>query len=78
MGPSQGLGGAGENGHLFSGCWGALAVIFRELGSKLLILGSWGALSKCDFLTSFWFLGAAPLTPLHVNITVPFNSLSQN
>ena len=30
---------SGENGHLFSGSWGALVIIFEELGSKLIILG---------------------------------------
>ena len=31
--------GSGENGYLFSGSWGALVIIFRELGSKLVVLG---------------------------------------
>ena len=35
MGP-QGFGGSGENGYLFSGIWGALVIIFRDLGSKLI------------------------------------------
>ena len=38
MGP-QGFLGSGENGYLFSGIWGALAIILGELGSKLIILG---------------------------------------
>ena len=38
MGP-QGFWGSWENGHLFSGSWGALVIIYGELGSKLIILG---------------------------------------
>ena len=30
--------GAGEKGHLFSGSWGALAIILGELGSKHILL----------------------------------------
>ena len=29
--------GSGEKGYLFSGSWGALVIIFRELGSKLMV-----------------------------------------
>ena len=36
----QGFWGSGENGYLFSGSWGALVIIFRDLGSKLIDLGS--------------------------------------
>ena len=36
-GASQGFWGSGENGYLFSGSWGALVIIFRELGSKLIV-----------------------------------------
>ena len=32
--PYQGFWGFGEKGHLFSGSWGALANILRDLGSK--------------------------------------------
>ena len=35
----QGFGGSGENGFLFSESWGALVIIFRDLGSKLIVLG---------------------------------------
>ena len=35
----QGLGGSGENGYLFLGSLGALVIIFRDLGSKLIVLG---------------------------------------
>ena len=45
MGP-QGFWGSGENGYLFSGSWGALVIIFRDLGSKLIVLGIKGALQK--------------------------------
>ena len=38
-GGGQGFWGSGENGYLFSGSWGALVIIFGELGSKLIILG---------------------------------------
>ena len=38
LGP-QGFRGSGENGFLFSGSWGALVIIFRDLGSKLIVLG---------------------------------------
>ena len=38
----QGFWGSGENGYLFSGCRGALVIIFRDLGSKLIVLGSKG------------------------------------
>ena len=30
----------GENGYLFSGSWGALVIIFRDLGSKFIVLGN--------------------------------------
>ena len=30
---------SGENDYLFSGSWGALVIIFRNLGSKLIDLG---------------------------------------
>ena len=35
----QGFWGSGENGYLFSGSRGALVIIFRDLGSKLIVLG---------------------------------------
>ena len=34
----QGFLGSGEKGYLFSGSWGALVIIFRELVSKLMVL----------------------------------------
>ena len=34
MRPYQGFGGFREKGHLFSGSWGALSNILRDLGSK--------------------------------------------
>ena len=46
VGP-QGFWGSGENGYLFSGSWVALVIIFRDLGSKLIVLGIQGALQKC-------------------------------
>ena len=53
-----------------SGSWGALAIIVRELGSKLLIHGSWGALSEDEYLNCFvGFLGA-----LYIYI-LPLNSI---
>ena len=42
-----GFWGSGENGYLFSGSWGALVIIFRDLRSKLIVLGIKGALQKC-------------------------------
>ena len=39
LGPPQGFWGSGEKGYLFSGSWGALLIIFRELGSKHILLG---------------------------------------
>ena len=44
--PCQGFWGSGENGYLFSGSWGALVIIFRDLGSKLIVLWIKGALQK--------------------------------
>ena len=38
-GAPQGFWGAGENGYIFSGSWGAMVIILGELGSKLIILG---------------------------------------
>ena len=35
----QGFGGSGEKGYSFSGNWGALVIISRELGSKRMVLG---------------------------------------
>ena len=46
MGPPLGFGGSGENGFLISGSWGALVIGFRDLGSKLIVLGIKGALQK--------------------------------
>ena len=43
----QGFWGSGEIGYLFSGSWGALVIIFRDLRSKLIVLGIKGALQKC-------------------------------
>ena len=34
----QGFWESGENGYLFSGSLGALVIIFRDLGSKLIVL----------------------------------------
>ena len=45
IGP-HGFLGSGENGYLFSGSWEALVIIFRDLGSKLIVLGIYGALQK--------------------------------
>ena len=45
VGP-QGFWGSGEEGHLFSGSWGALLIILGELGSKHILLGIWGVLLK--------------------------------
>ena len=39
VGAPQVFWGSGENGYFVSGSWGALVIIFRELGSKLIILG---------------------------------------
>ena len=39
QGGPQGFWGSGENGYLFSGSWEALIIIFRDLGSKLVVLG---------------------------------------
>ena len=44
----QGFGGSGENGYLFSGSWGALVIIFRDLGSKLIVIGDLGSPAKND------------------------------
>ena len=35
----QGFWGSGENRYLFSRSWGALVIISRDLGSKLMVLG---------------------------------------
>ena len=35
----HGFWGSGENGYLFSGSWEALVIIFRDLVSKLIVLG---------------------------------------
>ena len=45
IGP-HGFWGSGENGYLFSGSWEALVIIFRDLGSKLIVLGILGSLQK--------------------------------
>ena len=37
--PPHGFSGSGENGYLFSGSWEALVIIFRDLVSKLIVLG---------------------------------------
>ena len=52
----MGLGGAWENDISLQGAGGALAIIFRELGIELLILGRWEAVSECFLfnLTHYW------------------------
>ena len=35
----QGFWGSGENGYLFSGSWGALVIILRDLGSNPIVFG---------------------------------------
>ena len=45
IGP-QGFWGSGDEGYLFSGSWGALVIISRELGSKRMVLGIQRALQK--------------------------------
>ena len=68
-GPFHGFSGAGENGHLVLGSWGALAVIFKEQALNFGELESTGGGGE----------GYAPQTPhIHISITVPFNSFSQN
>ena len=64
--------------------WGEWPSVFRELGSKVVILGSWGARSEYDFLTCFYFIGreevgmvGAQIPLLHINITIPFNPLAK-
>ena len=52
-GPSQGFGGAGKNGHLFSESWGALTNIFREWGASPEFWGAGKQRSERDFLTRF-------------------------
>ena len=39
IGPPNWFWGSGENGYLFSGSWEALLIIFRDLRSKLIVLG---------------------------------------
>ena len=53
--------------------WRALAIIFRELGSKLLIFWELGTKHCKD--VSFWLRPQIPL--IHINITVPFNFLAK-
>ena len=43
---SKGVWGSGENGYLFSRSLGALVIICRDLGSKLIVLVIEGALQK--------------------------------
>ena len=43
---APGVWGSGENGYLFSRSRGALVIIFRDLGSKLIDFGILGALQK--------------------------------
>ena len=45
LGP-QGFLGSEKKGYLFSGSWGALVIILRDLRSKLIVLGRQGALQK--------------------------------
>ena len=37
--PPKGFWRSGENGYIFSGSWGALAIIFKDLGIKLKFFG---------------------------------------
>ena len=43
--------GSGDNCYSFSGSWGAQVIIFRDLGSKLIVLGIYGALPFSRDLT---------------------------
>ena len=43
----KGFWGFGKTGFLFSG-WGAIVIIFRDFGSKLIVWGIYGALQKSN------------------------------
>ena len=59
MRPSQGFWGGGEKAYFIFREQGEIAIILMEPGSKLLILGSWGALSKMYMI---WLLPPPPHT----------------
>ena len=61
--------------HLFSGSWGALAIIIRGLGIKYLIFGSWGSTVRMRFSNLFLAsVGHDPQTPPILCILIlPFN-----
>ena len=46
MWSSQGFSGSGDKGYLFSGSWEALVIIFRDLGSNIIVQGIKDALQK--------------------------------
>ena len=50
-GAPQGFWESGEDSYLFSGIWGALVIIFRDLGSKLIVFGIYGVLQTSKKLT---------------------------
>ena len=86
LGP-QGFWGSGENGYLFSGSLGALVIISGDIGSKLIVLGIYGALpkskkikEKSPFCLSFlkissasWGLTPRPV-PLLNAVCIPFRT----
>ena len=43
---AQGLWGSGDKGFLFSDSREALVIVFRDLGSNLIVWGIWEALQK--------------------------------
>ena len=53
----QGFSGAGEKGYIFSGSWGALAIIFRGAGEQAHTFGDLGRTAKKAGGKSFRDLG---------------------
>ena len=81
--PYQGFWGFGEKGHLFSGSWGALANILRDLGAsrylgskRRKLSGSWGKTNQGAGEKGQFFSGAAgskdPPPPGRASLLVSF------
>ena len=85
---AQGFWESGENVYLFSGSWGTLVIIFRDLGSKLIVLGFREPCKKVlkkshlkgkafisfdFFFKNLRLLGGSPQTPLGKSKSIYLN-----
>ena len=71
MGP-QGFWGSGDKGHLFSGSWEALVIIFSDLGNNLAVWGIQEALKQVNMTFKNLTLKEKPIFRLTFLKTILF------